>query len=101
MWAWSPQATATSRSGLALVVELARRIEAELGGSRLMWCDHGGFGPTAGLFLGSPASHTSTQDDVTANQVSVLAVWMSSLVVPPRLTSSQVASPTAAPQTDQ
>jgi len=37
-----------------------------------MGCDHGGSGPTAGLFLGSPASHTSTQDDVTANQVSVL-----------------------------
>jgi hypothetical protein len=27
---------------------------------------------SAGLFLGSPAGHTSTQDDVTANQVSVL-----------------------------
>jgi hypothetical protein len=37
-----------------------------------MRCDHGGCGPTAGLFLGSPASHTSTQDDVTPNQVSVL-----------------------------
>ena len=38
----------------------------------LMRCDQGRCGPTAGLFLGSPASHTPTQDDVTANQVSVL-----------------------------
>jgi hypothetical protein len=37
-----------------------------------MLCDQGGCGPTAGLFLGSLASHTSAQDDVTANQVSML-----------------------------